>query len=93
MLLLDSIQNIKIDIETVRNEFYRAVNDSWDAISPENLRRVSITSRQLAKAARNHVDALYPYCGLQAASPDTKINRVWRDLHTASQHTLLVFEE
>ncbi|MEO8887024.1 MAG: acyl-CoA dehydrogenase [Mucilaginibacter sp.] len=92
LLLLDKIQNIKADIETVRNEFYSAVEDSWAAISTQSLRSVSITSRQLAKAARNHVDALYPYCGLQAASPDTEINRVWRDLHTASQHTLLVFE-
>jgi alkylation response protein AidB-like acyl-CoA dehydrogenase len=93
MLLLNKIQTIKANVETIRNEFYSTVNQSWDAISPESLQCVSITSRQLAKAARNHVDALYPYCGLQAASPDTEINRVWRDLHTASQHTLLVFED
>ncbi len=91
-LLLDKIRTIKADIERVRTGFYAAVDASWNNKDPHTLDNVSITSRRLAKSARNHVDTLYPYCGLQAASPDTEINRVWRDLHTASQHTLLVFE-
>ena len=91
-LLIEKLKSVKADIATVRQNFYAAVDASWENASPENLQQISITSRQLAKAARNHVDALYPYCGLMAASPDTGINRVWRDLHTASQHTLLVFE-
>ncbi len=91
-LLAEKLHQIKADIQDVRNNFYRAVNTSWLESNPETLQWVSFTSRQIAKAARNHVDALYPYCGLQAASPDTEINRVWRDIHTASQHSLLVFE-
>ena len=91
-LLAEKLHQIKADVQDVRNNFYRAVDTSWSENNAEALQWVSFTSRQLAKAARNHVDALYPYCGLQAASPDTEINRVWRDLHTASQHSLLVFE-
>ena len=91
-LLAEKLHQIKADVQDVRNSFYRAVDTSWRENNTEALQWVSFTSRQLAKAARNHVDALYPYCGLQAASPDTEINRVWRDLHTASQHSLLVFE-
>lgn len=91
-LLSEKLHQIKADIQDVRNNFYRAVDTSWLENNPEALQWVSFTSRQLAKAARNHVDALYPYCGLQAASPGADINRVWRDLHTASQHSLLVFE-
>lgn len=86
------LRSIKVNMQDVRSVFYNAVDSSWESISPATLQQVSATSRQLAKAARNHVDALYTYCGLQAASPDTEINRVWRDLHTASQHSLLVFE-
>ncbi|GAB2987889.1 acyl-CoA dehydrogenase family protein [Mucilaginibacter puniceus] len=86
------LRSIKVNLQDVRNAFYEAIDSSWDVVNPTTLQLVSATSRQLAKAARNHVDALYPYCGLQAASPDTEINRVWRDLHTASQHSLLVFE-
>ena len=91
-LLAEKCHHIKADIQDVRTNFYRAVNTSWLESNPEALLWVSFTSRQLAKVARNAVDTLYPYCGLQAASPDTEINRVWRDIHTASQHSLLVFE-
>lgn len=91
-LLTEKLYQIRTDMQDARNNFYRAVDISWQDNNPEALQWVSFTSRQLAKAARNYVDALYPYCGLQAASPDTEINRVWRDLHTASQHSLLVFE-
>jgi alkylation response protein AidB-like acyl-CoA dehydrogenase len=41
-------------------------------------------------AARHAVDTLYPYCGLYAARADSPVNRVWRDFHTASQHSLLM---
>jgi alkylation response protein AidB-like acyl-CoA dehydrogenase len=79
-------------LNNVRATFFEAVKASW--IEPEDteaLKTVSYTSRVLAKTARECVDELYPYCGLMAASPDTEINRVWRDLHTASQHALLTF--
>ncbi len=90
--LAEKLHQIKAELQDERNNFYRAVDISWRESNPEALQWVSFTTRQLAKAARNHVDALYPFCGLQAASPETEINRVWRDLHTASQHSLLVFE-
>jgi hypothetical protein len=45
----------------------------------------------LAKLSINAVDTVYPYCGLMAASTETTINHVWRDIHTASQHTLLTY--
>jgi alkylation response protein AidB-like acyl-CoA dehydrogenase len=79
-------------LNQARATFFKAVEASWN--EPENtemLKSVSYTSRVLAKIARECVDELYPYCGLMAASPDTEINRVWRDLHTACQHALLTF--
>jgi alkylation response protein AidB-like acyl-CoA dehydrogenase len=90
--LTRKLKCIKTNINTLRADFYNAVDVSWGNTTEDRLNEVSITSRQMAKGARNIVDDLYPYCGLQAASPDTEINRVWRDLHTASQHSLLVFE-
>lgn len=79
-------------LNQARVAFFEAVDASW--IDPENsilLKAVSSASRMLAKIARETVDELYPYCGLLAASPETEINRVWRDIHTASQHALLTF--
>ncbi|GGY16599.1 acyl-CoA dehydrogenase [Massilia dura] len=53
----------------------------------ESLQQVSL---RLVETCRRNVDALYPYCGLQAAREDAAINRVWRDFHTATQHALLL---
>jgi alkylation response protein AidB-like acyl-CoA dehydrogenase len=88
-VLLDTIEGI----QTARVDFYAAVDASWENPAEAELKAVSKTSRVLAKLSREAVDQLYPYCGLIAAAPDTEINRVWRDLHTASQHTLLTFAE
>ncbi|MBS1511892.1 MAG: acyl-CoA dehydrogenase [Bacteroidetes bacterium] len=79
-----------------RTLFYAVVNNSWNelihkkCISPSTLQSISSISRELAAMARHFTDELYPYCGLAAANPANPINRVWRDLHTASQHVLLL---
>ena len=51
---------------------------------------VQASSLALVAVSRAAVDELYPYCGLYAAHEDSTINRVWRDFHTASQHSLLL---
>ncbi len=92
-----SVANAKEQLQKARQLFYDSVMHSWDELlthtqpSGKLLKRVSKTSRDLAAKARQLVDELYPYCGLLAADPATEINRVWRDLHTASQHSLLNF--
>ena len=80
-------------LQPTRNSFFTAVDASWDNRGETELKAVSKISRVLAKQAREAVDLLYPYCGLIAAAPDTELNRVWRDLHTASVHALLKFAE
>ncbi|MGC4103545.1 acyl-CoA dehydrogenase family protein [Ferruginibacter sp.] len=91
LYLLETCSNKLNELRTV---FYKAVDISWGAciangnISKELLQQVSDTSKQLAIYSRRSVDELYPYCGMQAADPATEISRVWRNLHTASQHSL-----
>ena len=81
--------------ERLRNSFYTAVNASWEmlvskgAIAEQQLTQVSATAKALANGVIKLVEALYPFCGMSAAEKDTVINRVWRDMHTASQHILL----
>lgn len=85
-------------LNTVREHFYQAFDLSWDQligvgeIAEETLAEVSRLSRELAHQSRIVVDTLYPYAGLEAAKKETELNRVWRDLHTASQHALLTFK-
>lgn len=82
--------------QNAREHFYKALQISWDewnkskhfgSISLEN---VSQVSRHLAASSREIVDELFPLCGLVASNPTTEINRVWRNLHTASLHPLLL---
>jgi len=94
----EALQSSVKKMNAVRTVFYEAVDQSWlDYEDPSlhhreaNLKKVSETSRKLAKASLQIVDSLYPYCGLIAASTSSTINQVWRDVHTASQHALLTF--
>jgi alkylation response protein AidB-like acyl-CoA dehydrogenase len=50
-------------------------------------------SLALVKTSRDIVNDLYWQCGLSAANKDTEINRVWRNFHTAAQHSLFSRKE
>jgi alkylation response protein AidB-like acyl-CoA dehydrogenase len=84
-----------LELLNLRSGFYKAVKESWDdhlagnknAVTLEN---VSSQSRRLVLHARLLVEKLYPFFGLEAARTGSEINRVWRDIHTASQHSLLL---
>lgn len=86
------------EIREVRASFYAAFDESWHqlmlnkTINEETLLEVSIQSRKLAHSCWRNVQKLYPFCGLEGASKNSEINRVFRDVHTASQHALLTFE-
>lgn len=86
------------EFEAAKNNFYEKFSVSWKSlvkegvIEEEALNAVSAASRTLAHTSRRVCDELFPYCGLEAARKESEINRVWRDLHTASQHSLLTFE-
>jgi len=77
----------KAELDQLRGEFYRALDNSWAGSAGEELTRAC---HALAAKNREWSDRLYPFAGLGAARIDTEINRVWRDLHTAGQHPLLV---
>lgn len=77
-------------------EFYDTLNASWtkhaagDELSDEELQRVSRQCHQTARAALQGAQSVFPYMGIGAVMEDAPINRIWRDLHTACQHSLLV---
>lgn len=91
--------NCKQELDLVRTKFYDSFDRSWDAhfkqqsVPQDLLDEVSLSSRRLAHVSRKVTDILFPYCGLEAAKKNSEINRVWRDIHTASQHALLTFEK
>lgn len=89
-LLLGSIKKHN----ALRTDFYLFVEQSWndthDDSKDESLKNVGEVSRKMVKELRAIVTELFPYAGMYGADETSAINRVWRDLFTASQHTLLL---
>ena len=83
-------------LAAARTAFYDLLDRSWATVaggatlSEDAMHSIQASSLAMVAAARAAVDQLYPYCGLYAANQDSTINRIWRDFHTASQHTLLL---
>jgi indole-3-acetate monooxygenase len=94
-ITFNRLQESKMQLESIRRRFYQLVISSWDTCSAGRmiddrvLQNLSHCSKELAHTARRITDELYPYCGLGAADLASEINRVWRNLHTASQHGLM----
>ena len=92
------LNRCKKEVQTLRTQFYTTFDASWTElidngeITEDKLNEVSSISRKLAHACWRAADTLFRYCGLEAAKKESEINRVWRDIHTASQHALLTFE-
>jgi alkylation response protein AidB-like acyl-CoA dehydrogenase len=84
------------DLAAAREHFYRLLDRMWDmvcrdAIIPDaDTHALHAASLSMVRAARSAVDEIYPYCGLHAAHEASDIGRVWRDLHTGTQHAMLL---
>jgi len=95
-VFLERLNKAKQQLEEARDNFYATVQASWEAcvlntpVEAILLGDVSKACHILAKTSLWVTDSLYPFCGLAAADTGTEINRVWRNLHTASQHSLLL---
>lgn len=96
VLLAEKLSSARLALDSCRSGFYSVLDRSWAQctdgdMSDDVLKEVGQESRRLARTSLEVVDRLYPFAGLRAANPETELNRVWRNLHTASQHSLLVF--
>ena len=82
--------------QEARDHFCQTLQTSWHEwdenkhLTTPALENVSHVSRHLSVTSREVVDELFPLCGLVASNPASAINRVWRDLHTACLHPLLL---
>lgn len=80
--------------------FYSTVDASWlhlvkkGKLDAKTQKSISKVSQQTSRIVLACADELMQFLGMQAVMQDSNINRVWRDLHTACQHVLLIpFEE
>lgn len=93
---VEAVRQAQHEVAAARTHFYRLLDAMWEkvcanaALGPGEADDLHAASLALVDAGRNAVDRLYPYCGLYAADARSDINRVWRDLHTATQHAMLL---
>lgn len=84
------------ELARLRVRFYELLDRMWDQVCRreqvpgEDIRALHEVALQMVQTARRAVDELYPLCGLSACDSRSEIGRVWRDLHTATQHALLL---
>ena len=94
--VMDHLRDIETSVEAARVQFYAVLDHTWalvaagEPVGADQSAQLQAASLGLANTARRAVDELFPYCGLEAAREGSEINRVWRDLHTATQHSLFL---
>lgn len=92
------VTSVKTDIEKLRAKFYALADASWREImsngnvSKKTQQQIATTSRALVMQCRQGVAAVYPYCGLAATLQGSMLNLIFRDVFTASQHSLLTYK-
>ncbi len=90
-----TIGQAKTALDEARNNLYQSVQEAWahyeknEPVAAKKLNTISAHAKQCALVSRTATEALYPWAGMDAIIPEGDINRVWRDIHTASQHILL----
>ena len=79
-----------------RKDFYDAVASSWDThldgcpLDSYHLDAVVHCSKKVAKAGLDGAQVLHRHLGMEVLMEDHPLNHIYRDLHVASQHGLLV---
>jgi indole-3-acetate monooxygenase len=91
-----AFEHAAASLHAARRRFYELLDATWELVcrgqpvEDARTRELHAASLALADAARRACDELFPFCGLRAADERAEIGRVWRDLHTASQHALML---
>ncbi|SOC43712.1 acyl-CoA dehydrogenase family protein [Salinicoccus kekensis] len=81
-----------------RKDFYHSVEKSWEShvsrtVNEMDMTDISMQSKITAGAAIEGVQNLYRHLGMDIVMRSHPLNRIYRDLLTASQHALLVDSE
>lgn len=95
--LQDLLQLHRESLARAGSQLSQAVKLSWTQLEEEGnihynvLKSISEGSRDIRRLALSVVHDLYPHCGINAAVETSPVNRIFRDIHTASQHSLLLY--
>lgn len=85
----------KARLEKANRAFHNLVHSVWEQhtqgieLPSELQREFSTIAKRSTSTAIYCADNLFRYIGMQAVMEKNSLNRIWRDLHTASQHMFL----
>ncbi len=98
-IVSNTVRRAEKAFKDARVSFFDTINAVWNEgagrkqWNQAGLDTLSRLSHHLVVTAFNSVQQLYPYCGLEAATKDTVLNRIWLDIHTARQHSLFRYSQ
>lgn len=94
--LLRELEAHEALFETAASRFYETVEQTWaifvrnGELSEQDQHEVERRSQEVASISLAAAHAIFPRLGMAALMEDGLINRLWRDLHTVTQHSVLV---
>ena len=94
--VLDHIMEAESELHASINLFYQTIDRSWEqhlqrkAFEQEDIQNIGMICKQTARTALKYGQNIFPYLGINAVFEHEPVNRIWRDLQTVCQHTLLV---
>lgn len=94
--LQSKIQASEEALLAARTAFYEVVDKTWvdfvasGEMSEQDEQRIADASQRAARAAKEGANSVFPLLGMTALMEDQPLNRIWRDLQVATQHSALV---
>lgn len=95
VFLKDILKKEEIRLKMVNKHFHQVVKDSWDMhikskdLSAEIQQNFSVVAKRSVATSIDCASHLFRYIGMHAVMEESALNQIFRDLHTASQHTFL----
>lgn len=88
------LDEIQCDFEERRTQIYDLIQQSWINIEQGKdnqfiYGKIALKSREFVSIIKNNTIALFPGCGIGAAQREQEMNIVFRNIFTATQHSLL----
>jgi len=88
-------ENVSKHFHEARMEMYKTLDLVWkryenaETVDEKDIQRFDTANKEATVASRNVINELFPLCGLNIVSPQSEMNKIWRDLAVAGQHYLL----
>ncbi len=91
---IDGVGSQRVQLAQLKGDFYEMVSRTWESLqtfghlSPDLIQQMHLRTRAMVHQGQLMVAKGFIRSGMKGAQNDSAINRVWRDLFTASQHLI-----